>query len=404
MSHTSHQSRYDFGHTIADAADNRLHSVTLYSPQKLAELIKDRAPLAPSVQAARHQARRTAAAQAEALREHIDPGERRRLQLLRAQHQKYARIQNMEHRKAANKLGDPEFSARVEQLLDYTELKRRTDEILRGDAMMQFNRNLSLFIDWHDELYTPLQEAIRKSVDHRSSASVSQKLHKQYEAFLQASNKRGVHLDDAQEDATVVRHIVRVPSNRHDPIKRTLIRRLEEDAVFAGPTAAARIDAQSDYGAGRDTRTAGTPTSAASGARPRPNPGRSLSRGAEHGATATLRRMGLSCVDVKLPGATARQTLSVRQWDPVKLQGTVHHVPERPHCKMGPARSASSVEFFDFGPSSSVSQVVHAPAPSRSWGMGKRIAPAEPTRDLLHHATSGHEVTDTLQLSIGHAR
>ncbi len=109
-----------------------------------------------------------------------------------------------------------------------TPLQNKLDDIIDSAELTSHQRAVQRYIDWQDQFYTPLVEALRADVDESSAQCKAERL-AAYQDFLAASSKgRGVFLDSAADSSydpyATVRRKVKVKIQVQDPLKKQLTR------------------------------------------------------------------------------------------------------------------------------------------------------------------------------------
>lgn len=122
-----------------------------------------------------------------------------------------------------------------------TPLQVKLDEVIDSADMTTHQRAVQRYIDWQDQFYTPLVEALRSNVDEHSLRSKATR-RAAYEEFLAASSKgQGVFLDSATSSKydpftrALAKNQVRITVQ--DPLKKQLTREaVERRLLITGVT------------------------------------------------------------------------------------------------------------------------------------------------------------------------
>jgi len=113
-----------------------------------------------------------------------------------------------------------------------TPLQVKLDEIIDSADMTSHQRAVQRYIDWQDNFYTPLVEALRSDVDENSRQSKARRK-AAYEEFLAVSSKgQGVFLESAASSTydpfVTTQTKARVQITIQDPLKKQLTREAAE--------------------------------------------------------------------------------------------------------------------------------------------------------------------------------
>lgn len=142
------------------------------------------------------------------------------------------------------------FERRLQQLEDGRKmLHEELAPALAEDHERRRRRQLGTHTTWMENVFDPIQRAVTKAVDKKSSRAIEKEANASYSKFLVESSKRDLvrdMIDPKQYNPFEKQHAkVKIPTLK-DPLKQALIRKEKEDAMIVASAAAEDVWAAED--------------------------------------------------------------------------------------------------------------------------------------------------------------